>query len=294
MQNNTNRFVNFVKAHKLLMIGVGLYLVAYILNNIFPPFVDYGREGYMLEWEKEQASGGFLDAYMPRILSENRFIQIFPLDILYFGVADMAAVVHYGIFLPAALITYFSFFLQKILDKYSEPGMGKAEQMLIAHCYNNVLFYPLSFLLIFLQELDGDTLRKVMEVLSGFNQNIVMKIVVSVIFIIGIIVLMVGVIVPMLVNILYFFGYLIVFDVFAAVIEFLDISVIGKHLGNMAFLHELLSFLAAFIIIAVGNLLLEKVLDIAQRISILPVRLVGRKIQKVRQRRNSSRSEENE
>ena len=133
MQSN-NRFVNYVKNHKVVMIGLLLYIVAYILNNIFPPFVDYNRNNsYVLNFQKEMASGGFLELYIPDVLPGNRFLALFPLDILYFGVADMAAVVHYGIFFPAGLITYFSYLLYKVLDRYMNPASGKLEKVLTFH-----------------------------------------------------------------------------------------------------------------------------------------------------------------
>lgn len=287
MQNN-NRFVDYIKEHKVVIIGLVLYITAYILNNIFPPFVDYGRDNtYLLEWEKEMASGGFLDAYIPEVLSGNRFISLFPLDILYFGVADMAAVVHYGIFMPAALITYFSYLLQKILEKVMNPASGKAEKALTMHLYNNVLFYPLSFLMIFFQNNMDIVEDKFLEFLEGMNQGVAIKLIIGIAIILMFVALLVFVLVPMIINILYFFGYLIVFDLFVDIIEAADVSVVGKFLGDIPLAHELLSFLIAFIIIGLGNLLLEKILDVAQNLSIWPARKIAKLIHNRRQRQRN-------
>ncbi|MBR4083425.1 MAG: hypothetical protein IKK33_03980 [Lachnospiraceae bacterium] len=276
-----NRFINYLKKHKVVLIGLILYVVAYMLNNIFPPFVNYGRNNsYMIEWEKEMASGGFLEDYIPEVLSGNHFIELFPLDILYFGVADMAAIVHYGIFIPAALVTYFSYLLQKILEKFMNPVSGKVEKVLTFHFYNNVMFYPLCFLMMFLQNNMYKAEDMLLDFLQGMNQNTVIKL------IIGIVVIIVGVAfiiffcVPMIVNILYFFGYLIVFDIFVDIIEAVDASVVGKYLGDNPGLHEFLSFLVAFIVIGLGNLLLEKILDVTQRFSILPAIKIVKRIRK--------------
>lgn len=284
-----NRLVNYVKNHKVVMIGLLLYIVAYIMNNIFPPFVDYSRSNtYLLEWQKEMASGGFLDVYIPDVLPGNRLIDLFPLDILYFGIADMAAVVHYGIYIPAALITYFSYLLQKILEKAMNPASGKIEKILTIHFYNNVMFYPLSFLMIFLQN-NMDTIEdKLLEFLERMNQNTAIELIVGIVIIIGFVALLVFLLVPMIVNIMYFFGYLLVFEIFVDIIELADVSLVENYLGHIPLVHELLSFLIAFIIIGMGNLLLEKILDVAQRFSILPARKIAKLIHKRHQQQTNS------
>ncbi len=277
---NENRLLIFWKKHRILFIGILLYIIAYNLNNIFPPFLDHDHYNHLPDWAKEStkeyASGGFLSVYMPRILEENRFIQVFPLDFLFFGVADMAAVSHNGIFFPAALITYVFFVLQKGLDKLCDgvQDMRKGEKILIAHLFNNVVFYPLSFVLVWLQELASDESNTLFTLLDGMNQNIVLKVLAVVILVTVLLGMLVFCVLPMLINLLYFFGYLIVFDLFADLIHYIDQRVLATVLESLPLLREILSFLLAIVIIGMGNLLLEKILEICQNISILPARKI--------------------
>ncbi len=278
---NENRLICFLKKHRILLIGFVLYVIAYNLNNIFPPFLDYNHYNNMPDWAKEStkeyASGGFLSVYMPRIIEGNRFLKVFPLDFLYFGVADMAAVVHNSIYFPAALITYVIFVFQKGLDKVCAmtPDMKKSEKIVISHLFNNVVFYPLSFVLVWLQEISSDESYTLFTLLDGMNQNILLKLLASAIVIIVLLGMVIFCVLPMLINVLYFFGYLIVFDLFADMINYIDQMVLAKALESIPLLGEFLSFLVAIVIIGIGNLLLEKILEICQNISILPARKIG-------------------
>ncbi len=298
-QNNENRFVNFIKRHRILFIGIAVYIIFYILNNIFPPWIlmDYEwlnqRSEWVIGFEKENASGGFLDAYIPDFLRQNRFIEIIPLDILYYGFADIAAAFHYGIYIPLAFITYIMLMLNKFLEKaymlidYYPRG---AERILNSYLYSNMLFYPLSFVMIYTQKLleyffIDNEFFEMLPTFDGVPKPLL--IIIFIIIVLLIISLIIGFVLflvfPMFINALFFFAYISIVNICA---DFID------YVNNMLFckipyeiVGELLAFLFAVIVLLAMNILLESLLEKIWHISLKPTLFIIHKIGNIRRRR---------
>lgn len=288
MQND-----NFIKRHKLLLISIIFFIVTYILNNIFPPWLsindysidtDITKQVYIGKlWRKmriDYAAGGFMDVFDSNILSENRIFKVIPLDILYYGVADIMAAFYYSYYVLMALISYYVYFMKKRFEKlFKKYDIGAKEGLFISYFFISAGFYPLCFVMKFLHKLFELIIPSgSIKLPDIYDSSAVFKIIAAVvvialliIMISAILLIITGIVIPSLVNLIYFALYTGVMGLAKRIIEFTDANIIGKIFGNTLFPREVISALIGFIIIILINLLMEKVLEFAQEISIKPL-----------------------
>lgn len=289
MQND-----NFIKRHKLLLISIIFFVVTYILNNIFPPWLsindylidtDNTNQIYIEKlWRKmriDYAAGGFMSVFDSNILSENRIFKVIPLDILYYGIADIAAAFYYSYYVLMALISYYVYFMKKLFEKlYKKYDIGTKEELFISYFFINAGFYPLCFVMKFIYKLfeviipSGNIKLPYIHHNSSPVIKIITTVIVITLFVIiisAILFIIIGIVIPSVVNLIYFFLYTGAMGLAKRIIEFTDTSIIGKIFGNTLFPRELISALIGFITIILVNLLMEKVLEFAQEISIKPL-----------------------
>lgn len=284
MQNSFLRLWEFIKKHKLLFIGIVLYILMYIVSQNFNPWADDTEYKNWAGVSTKRIQTDVLDTYISDLNIENRFLDKLPLSILYFGISDVAEAVHNNISVLFALITYSSLAMNFFFKKYytNNEFIKMPERWAINHLYDNVLFYLLSILIKFLQpavDKIADNADKLFN-LSSSGSNIAIKILVLVLFLLVLAIGLLGVFIPMLPSILYFFGYIIAFKYVKQLITFIDLKCFAKVFGDTLFPREFLSFVAAFLIVIAVNIILEQIYELIQRLSLKPAELTAKGIKK--------------
>jgi hypothetical protein len=170
----------FLNKHKLLLIGLVLYVVVYIVSKHYPVWVYHDGvriraitgtvETTVSLYETDEA----LDIYMPDILSGNRFMEKIPLDFLFYGIAELAVPVHTGAMFGLCVVTYGMLALGKLLE-LTKGEKGKFELWLLAYIYGNIIFYPLA-LVMKLLEPHATTLIDTLGYAADRDMNIGLKI----------------------------------------------------------------------------------------------------------------------
>ncbi|MDE5737956.1 MAG: hypothetical protein K2H93_06300, partial [Oscillospiraceae bacterium] len=224
-----------------------------------------------------------LKTYMPHLNITNRFFERIPLEILYFGIADIAEAIHDSVFLLIAPIIYSSFFLRFFLDKYYEKHkhIGRLEAKITNYVYDNIVFYLISIPINILKKIDGADwlfLDNFDELLNAiFNKNPVINVLIGILFIIVIAFILLFAFLPMLAGNIYFFGYILMMGVMIKFIKFLNESIFSGMIEANSFCGELLVFIIAFALIFAVNLVADIIYELLQKISLLPARLVIKK-----------------
>ena len=278
-----SRIRDFWEKHRLLIIALVIYIIVYILNNAFPAWLEYEKiysDGlFGTRIERERASGGFLKMYVKDVLPEsNVFARLIPLDFFYYGLADIAAAVHYEIYFPLGLVTYVSLLLDAVLKPLCGENMLPPERYVIHYLVGNAVFYPLSFLMILLQK----TLGNAEAVYAHFFNDVIggipiLRLIVGLTFIVVVLALTVYLALPMAVNCAYFFIYLIGLKLPLKFISLCDGWLQGDA-DTSNILIQFLVFLIAAIVLLLYNLLAEWILEKLQKLSLKPGVLLYHKL----------------
>ena len=84
MKVKMNKIKKFINEHKMLVIGIILYILMYIASQYFNPWQSESTEVKM--WNGmtyDRPKTDVLNTYMPRLHVENRILNKIPLSILY-------------------------------------------------------------------------------------------------------------------------------------------------------------------------------------------------------------------
>lgn len=270
----------FVKEHKLLVIGIVLYIVMYIFSQNFNPWQTESRKVRMFNGnEYLRPETDVLSIYMPSFAVENRILDKIPLSILYFGISDAAEAVNSGISVLFALITYSSVAMGYFMDRYYDghSDIKKPERWIIAHLYDNVLFYIVSIAIRLLQPVNDFVIDNIDNFFpwldDTFNGNTGLKLLGVVVLVITLAAVLLFVAVPMLPSVLYFFGYIAVLNLTQRLIETVDSEVFGKIFKNIPLPGEIFTFITAIVLIMVLNIITEQIYELIQGLSIKPAYL---------------------
>ncbi len=272
----------FINEHKLLVIGLILYIIMYIFSQNFNPWQEKTEMKTFSGMKYTLNQPDAIDLYMPNLNVENRILDKIPLNILYFGVSDAAEAVHSGISVLFALITYSSVAMGFFMDRYYKKhnNIKKPERWIIAHLYDNVLFYLVSIAIRLLQPVNDiiiDNIDNFFPWLSNtFDGNIGLKLLGVVVLILTLAVSLLLVLIPMLPSVLYFFGYIVALKGIHKIIEFAD----GKLFSGAALPREIVIFIIAFVLIMVMNVIIEQIYEFIQDLSLKPVCLTAKGIKR--------------
>jgi hypothetical protein len=274
----------YLKKHYLLVIGIVLYFIVYVISANYDPWFGDIRPGMI------ENAGEVIDLYRSDALPDNTIMKLIPLDILCYGISDVAVLMHNGVMALFALIAVASYLLDYVLEKlFKKTKVSKPEQILTEYFYANILFYILSVIIAYIQKNSEFDPSMIFEWLTPPQGA--WKIVALLCLIVGIIILVLALLwifLPMIPCIAYFFVYFEIFDAVCRLIYFLDQSVFGKFFGEGIFPKEVLSFCTAFILIAVFNIVLEKLYTMLQRLSLRPAFWVLKLFKKKRNNSNNS------
>lgn len=275
----------FINEHKLLFAGIILYILMYIVSQNFNPWQSGDSEVKMANgMVYKRPETDVLNLYMPYLNIKNRILDKIPLTILYFGISDIAEAVHSSISFLFALITYASIAMGFFMDRYysKHENIKKSERWIIAHLYDNVLFYLVSIAIRLLQPVNDlviDNIDNFFPWLSDtFNGNIGLKLLGVVVLIATLAVALLFVLIPMLPSVAYFFGYIVVLKCTHQLIELADAKLFGKLFGDTLFPREFLTFIMAFLLIILMNIIIEQIYELIQDLSIKPICFVINKI----------------
>jgi len=265
-----NKKTEFFKKHAVLLIGIVLYLIVYIINCKYDPWEYRSKIGL--------TTSDIVELYTHEVLPDNSLIEKFPADILFYGVADASVLVENGVFAVLALVTFgmvlMGYWVECFCDK---NGIKKFEMIIIDHLYGNILLYILSVVIAKIMDNSDFGLHTILEFLTPENGS---GIFIGILALIGgLLVIVLGfcfVMLPMLPVIIYFFGYLSLSDSVVNFINHLDASAFGSIFGETFFPREVLSFIAAFLILAVFNIILERIYSLMQKYSIYPAYMILR------------------
>lgn len=260
MKNRTD----FFKKHAILFIGIILYLIVYIISCKYDP------------WEYRSKIGltttDIVELYTHEVLPDNSIIDKIPADILFYGVSEAAVLVENGVFSLLALITFGMVLMGYWVERTCEKNdIKKLEMIIIDHLYGNILLYVLSVIIAKIMDDSDFGLHTILEFLTPDNDKGAVITIIA--FLAGLLVILltfVVVFLPMLPVIVYFFGYLSLSDIVVDFIKYIDTSLVGGIFGETFFPREFLSFVAAFIILIVFNILLERIYAVMQKLSIYP------------------------
>lgn len=272
----------FIKEHKLLVIGLILYIIMYIFSQNFNPWQEKTEMKTFSGMKYALNQPDAIDLYMPHLNVENRILDKIPLNILYFGVSDAAEAVHSGISVLFALITYSSVAMGFFMDRYYKKhnNIKKPERWIIAHLYDNVLFYLVSIAIRFLQPVNDiiiDNIDNFFPWLSStFNGNAGLKLLGVVVLILTLAVSLLLVLIPMLPSVLYFFGYIAALRGIHKIIEFAD----GKIFAGAVLPREICIFIIAVALIMVMNVIIEQIYEFIQDLSLKPAYLTAKGIKR--------------
>lgn len=277
----------FIKEHKLLVIGIVLYIVMYIFSQNFNPWQTESRKVKMFNGtEYSRPETDALSIYMPSFTVENRILDKIPLSILYFGISDAAEAVNSGISVLFALITYSSIAMGYFMDRYYDGhnDIKKPERWIIAHLYDNVLFYIVSIAIRLLQPVNDlviDNIDNFFPWLSDtFNGNTGLKLLGVVVLVVTLAAALLLVAVPMLPSVLYFFGYIAVLNLTQRLIGTVDSEVFGKIFKNILLPREIFTFITAVVLIMVLNVITEQIYELIQGLSLKPAYLTVKGLKK--------------
>lgn len=259
----------FLNKHKLLLIGLVLYVVVYIVSKHYPVWVYHDGvriraitgtvETTVSLYETDEA----LDIYMPDILSGNRFMEKIPLDFLFYGIAELAVPVHTGAMFGLCVVTYGMLALGKLLE-LTKGEKGKFELWLLAYIYGNIIFYPLAFVMKLLEP-HATTLIDTLGYAADRDMNIGLKILLVAALFLSLFLLVFGLFLPSGANMFFFFIYLAALKP----VKFI-LSKVGGVLDGSA-VKEFIAMLIAVAVLLAFNLLAEKAMEKVQEYSIKPL-----------------------
>ena len=152
-QNAANRKVgSFFYRHRLLIIGIILYIVVYFISNKYPAWVDrelLARDNrtWVRNFQREYASGGFMKLYFSDLFPEKSLLSKLPFDILYYGIADIAAAVHFEAYAALGIAAYGMLFLNKGMKRLGNEENPVLERYINDYLYSNIVCYPLSLIM---------------------------------------------------------------------------------------------------------------------------------------------------
>lgn len=265
MQNKASKFII---SHKLLLIGLVLYLCMYAVSQYFD------------QWISGESFSGVayngLDFYLPTLKVENRILDIIPLSILYFGIADITDVIHQDISLMFFVLVTFScvamnFFMKKYYE--TNNSISNYERWITAHLYDNVLFYVISVVMKFISKYI-DTISILDNFFPSigkiFGTSIGTKLFGTFVLLIIFFLTVILILIPLMPTFIYYVIYLIVLTVNLLVVQILDNVCFDKIFGDTFFPREVLTAVLALTLVMVMNILVERLYEKIQGLSMKP------------------------
>ena len=274
---------NFLKKHRLLIIGVLLYIIVYIIRDHFPVLMDseamhHDTSKWGLDIKRIYVYTDFLRPVSSGTQPENRILKNLPVDFLYYGIADAASFIEYGVIFAMSIITYAAMLLDIGLKYLGIKEKPLGERYIISYLYGNVILYPVALLICFLEPRIVDGLYSAGK-LGDIDMNILFKIIFLFLFFVIVVIFILGFLLPMLVNNIFFFLYFIGFDYVKAAIIAAD-RFLGNLLGKQSILHDMLSAFVFIVLVFVYNLIAETLLERCQKISVMPAARISNKLRK--------------
>ena len=277
------KIVKWAKKHKLLIIGIILYVAVYFISTKFPVWREkhyyykalYGK---MVERVNDNDTSDLIRLYMPNIIPDNIIIRKIPLEFLFYGIADIMAPIHFGVVFSVCLITYGVLLVDKILEKLKTDDIGKLEMLLIGYLFENVIFYPLAFGIRYMDDIFVKSVDRFGEMTNGHHSTI-MNFVFLICFLVIIAVMIFVLLLPSIVNLLSCVVYWLACVPVRWLIRGTD-HLMGKLLPNMA--GEIITAVITMVILLVFNILFCKLLEKCQMLSIKPLKWFFGKFRKNR------------
>ncbi len=294
----------FMKKHSILLIGIVIYLLTFVISNIYNPWLEYSfaeQMDYFLHpqdygfsavdqdkrfmglWMDTQESGSILEVYAPNFLLENQLVHKVPLHIFYFAMEDLAVALHHGAFFSLVIFT-FAYLVEKYVVAPIAVKSGvtnKAEHWAIGYLYSSCLIYIFSCLAGAIEL----TTTSFFEFgwapdLSGA------PVAVKIIGVIGMILLLLAMIfylaLPALANgLFYFIVYSLGIRAGAGLIDHIDLHVLQVNFMENQLLYDILGTILAVLLLVPLNFLMEFIQTKMQFLVSFPYLLTGKGIRKL-------------
>lgn len=286
-----NECIDFLKKHRILLIGFVLYTIVFLLSCRFPQWLDYdayakiGSDNLtthlprLAQLRKEQmmeeATGGYLDL-LSASLPHNRFLAVFPLNFLYVGIDEIAAAFNFNIGIVISLITYCALLIQWGLEKLyaaTKEDLQAKEKSVILFFISSAAIYPLCFLIRSLDRIDWFGWHN--HVLSGGNNALILL--ATLVIILGFVFL--GL--PYILSFLHYFLYMFAFILLGAGIRFIDQKPLTAVFGSAQLPREIITFLLTIALTVIAAIQLEKLYQFGLKFALFPARLVILPFQKL-------------
>lgn len=294
----------FMKKHSILLVGIVIYLLAFVCSNIYNPWLEYSfaeQLDYFLHpqeygfsaadhdkklmglWMDSQDSGSVLGIYAPNFLSENQLVHKVPLHMFYFAMEDLAVALHNGAFFSLVIFT-FAYLLEKYLVTPIAVKSGvtnKTEKWVIGYLYSSFLIYLLSCLAGAI-ELTTTSFFEFGWAPDLSGAPVALKI----IGVIGMIFLLLAMIfylaLPALANgLFYFLVYSLGIRAGAGLIDLIDLHVLQTNFIENQILYDILGTILAILILVPLNFLMEFIQSKMQFLVSFPYLLTGKGIRKL-------------
>ena len=277
------KIVNWAKKHKLLIIGIILYVAVYFISLKFPVWREkhyyykalYGK---MVEKVNDNDTSDLMRLYMPNIMPGNRILKFIPLEFLFYGIADIMAPIHFGVFFSVCLITYGVLLVDKLLEKFKTEDNGRFEMLVISYLFENVIFYPLAFGVRYMDDILRKSVDRFGEMTNG-SHSTAMNFVFIICFLVIIAVLIFVFFLPSVVNLFSCVVYWLGCRPLGWLLKGAD-SLMDKLLPNMA--GEIMTAVIALLLLLAFNMAFCKLLEKCQMLSIKPLRWLFGKFRKKR------------
>lgn len=295
---------NFIKNHKLLLIGIAIYILVYFFYQLYNPWIDYSQIDSLTKIHQmnsaglpsdtyrdnriEYASGGFLSAYFSDILPDNKIASVIPINFFFFGIENIALAINRdSVMVSMALIALLAYIVQLknfIFKKFNLfENKTIAEKWTINYIYDNIVFYLAGFpaqIILLLKEPVGNTLKN----LSSLSPLLL------ILFLIGIAIYIIVVLLPGIAGNIFYFLYILLLNAIIDLVNYIDADLLVKAFDKNSIPHHIIAFVIGVLIIFVANIVLENLLELLHHLTTKPLRWlienIAKSIQKRKERRN--------
>ena len=286
------RAKEFIRAHRILIIGIGLYISIFIVKLFFNP-IQYGynpigpydyqtSEEYTINWLV--GDGG--------LLNENKLSQLVPLDFLiefvFFGFFDLWSLMNASHienwFLFPCVLTWAWQIKGKIISIKTFKPAGRLEKMLTDHFYDGPIIFILFTVMRFLMPLLSALVGKV----SGFAETeiiVPIRIFLIVCALAGFIVSLVFIFIPSMINGVFSFAWMWALGISEGIANLLNSTLLGENASNAFILLHVVSYIMGIAIIIGANILIERLFELIQSLMFRPVDWIIKKVVKSNKRK---------
>lgn len=261
--------MNFLRRHKILIIGAVLYIVSFIISCFWNPWDSFGHSYSDKELMR------IYNIY--EVLPHNAIEKIIPLKVVYFGIFEYLRVLEYsehaggfGMFIVLSFFTY-TMLIKKVIFKKSnmeDMDYPLTLKWLSGYMYGNVIcFFTSVIISIFAGLFDNFVFGFIDENINTITSTLHIILIIFAILFAALFAL------PAIPNGLFMWAYYLVFTRFACH----WVNVLGGKFPDNIF-GDLIAYILAFVFIMLVNAVMEKFMEFLQSLSLLPAKFIFSKI----------------